>query len=88
MGQVTIGELTEDLVPYTEKGNKIVNVSIVPRKIVEDIIAECDKARAKYLESDNISEFMVGEASFAGVILCKAYDLLSEFEKEEAGVEK
>ncbi|MBR1904877.1 MAG: hypothetical protein IJ819_00240 [Clostridiales bacterium] len=80
---VTIGQLTEDLVPYTEKGNKVAKIEIVPRKIVEDIIAECDKARAKYLESDNISEFMTGEASFAGVILCKAYDLLSEFEGGE-----
>lgn len=43
MGQVTIGELTEALVPFTEKGNKIVNVAIVPRKIVEDIIAQCEK---------------------------------------------
>ena len=38
---VTIGQLTEDLVPYTEKGNKVAEVEIVPRKIVEDIIEFC-----------------------------------------------
>lgn len=43
MSQVTIGELVEDLIPHTEKGNKVMPVAIVPRKIVEDIIAECDR---------------------------------------------
>ena len=41
MSRVTIGDITEDLVPFTEKGNKVVNVEIVPRKIVEDIIKQC-----------------------------------------------
>lgn len=43
MSRVTIGEITEDLLPFTEKGNKVIMVEIVPRKIVEDIIAECDR---------------------------------------------
>ena len=42
MSRVTIGEITEDLLPFTEKGNKVIMVEIVPRKIVEDIIAECE----------------------------------------------
>ena len=43
MSRVTIGEITEELLPFTEKGNKVIMVEIVPRKIVEDIIAECEK---------------------------------------------
>ena len=39
--RVTIGELVEDFIPHTEKGNKITQVEIVPRKIVEDIIEYC-----------------------------------------------
>lgn len=57
MSQVTIGELVEDLIPHTEKGNKVMPVAIVPRKIVEDIIAECEKTRAKYLKSDCTTTF-------------------------------
>ena len=41
MSQVTIGELVEDLIPHTEKGNKIIPVAIVPRKIIEDICDMC-----------------------------------------------
>lgn len=41
MSRVTIGEIAEDLLPFTEKGNKVIMVEIVPRKIVEDIIAKC-----------------------------------------------
>ena len=34
MSRVTIGEITEDLLPFTEKGNKVITVEIVPRKQV------------------------------------------------------
>lgn len=87
MGQVTIGELAEDLVPYTEKGNKIVNVAIVPRKIVEDIIEECEKEISKHTDSRAFS-YKDGLKDMAIAIKVVAYDLLSEFEKEVAGVEK
>lgn len=39
--RVTIGDITEDLLPFTEKGNKVITIEIVPRKIVEDIISLC-----------------------------------------------
>ena len=42
--RVTIGQLTEDLIPFTEEGNKVADIEIVPRKMVEMIIdyAECE----------------------------------------------
>lgn len=36
--RVTIGQLTEDLIPFTEEGNKVADIEIVPRKLVEMII--------------------------------------------------
>lgn len=39
--RVTIGQLTEDLTPFTKQGDEAMNVEIVPRKIVEDIIEMC-----------------------------------------------
>lgn len=45
--RVTIGDIAEDLLPFTEKGNKVITVEIVPRKIIEDIIAYCNKQREK-----------------------------------------
>lgn len=36
--RVTIGQLTEDLIPFTEEGNKVADIEIVPRKMVEMII--------------------------------------------------
>ena len=36
--RVTIGQLTEDLIPFTEEGNKVTDIEIVPRKLVEMII--------------------------------------------------
>ena len=36
--RVTIGQLTEDLIPFTEKGEKALNIEVVPRKMVEMII--------------------------------------------------
>lgn len=53
MNGVTIGELVEDFLPHTEKGNKITSVEIVPRAIVEAIIAECISCR---IEADEEGE--------------------------------
>lgn len=53
---ITIGQLTEDLVPFTEKGNEVVNIEIVPRKMVEMII--------DYAESETH-----GVADFARLLL-------------------
>lgn len=87
MGQVTIGELTEDLVPYTEKGNKIVNVAIVPRKIVEQIIYYCE-SNADLASSYNTVHYNNGWSDALNRVKERAEYLLSEFEKEGAGVEK
>lgn len=63
MSQVTIGELVEDMIPHTEKGNKVMPVEIVPRKIVEDIIRLCEndisifeKLIEKHLKQNNLTE--------------------------------
>ena len=49
--RVTIGQLTEDLIPFTEEGNKVADIEIVPRKMVEMII---DYARS---ETHGVAEF-------------------------------
>lgn len=41
MSRVTIGELIEDVVPFTEESDKIIPIEIIPRKIAEDTISEC-----------------------------------------------
>lgn len=87
MGQVTIGKLTEDLVPYTENGNKIVNVAIVPRKIVEQIIHYCE-SNADLTSSHNTVYYDNGWSDALRRVKERAEYLLSEFEKEVAGVEK
>lgn len=51
--RVTIGQLTEDYLPHTEKGNKAAEIEVVPRRIVEEIIKVCrEKARLEH----NIAE--------------------------------
>ena len=77
MGQVTIGELTEDLLPFTEKGNKVITIPIVPRAIPEKIIERCDKLITK--NPFNTREIAVN------IALCDikqlVIDLLNEFEE-------
>lgn len=41
MSRVTIGELIEDVVPFTEESDKVIPIEIIPRKIAEDTISEC-----------------------------------------------
>lgn len=48
MSRVTIGELIEDVVPFTEESDKIIPIEIIPRKIAEDTISEC----VEVLETD------------------------------------
>ena len=90
MSRVTIGEITEDLLPFTEKGNKVITVEIVPRKIVEDIIAKC-----REWENDNreygdkageISKFVYyAKADCYKGVVEEAIELLKQF--EEGGTE-
>lgn len=79
MSRVTIGEITEDLLPFTEKGNKVIMVEIVPRKIVEDIIAECEKVRSKHKDCKALS-YEDGLRDMAKAIKEIAESRLSEFE--------
>ena len=82
MSQVTIGELVEDLIPHTEKGNKVMPVEIVPRGMIEAIINKCeedkksccDVAGTKEAEEDAIV------FSYASEIIDFAKDMLKEFE--------
>ena len=41
--RVTIGQLTEDLIPFTKEGNKVANIEIIPRKITEDAVNYCNE---------------------------------------------
>lgn len=87
MSQVTIGELVEDLIPHTEKGNKVMPVAIVPRKIVEDIIQFCVEDISVFdmrLEQSRISEIrrqkILAEREYAYQLMCFAQGKLLEFE--------
>ena len=87
MSRVTIGDITEDLLPFTEKGNKVIMVEIVPRKIVEDIIDLCS---ALFNEScyqgdkeKNVSfrNYLNGQAGAFEYIQAFAEGKLREFEE-------
>lgn len=80
MSRVTIGQLTEDLVPYTEKGNKVANIEIVPRKIVEDVITKCQEEMEE-AETSEVTDFHSG--IWEGVYRIQNYaeNLLMEFER-------
>lgn len=87
MSRVTIGDITEDLLPFTEKGNKVIMVEIVPRKIVEDIIQFCVEDISvfdKRLEQSRISEIrrqkILAEREYAYQLMCFAQGKLLEFE--------
>lgn len=54
--RVTIAQLAEDWIPFTEKGNMAENIEVVPRKMVEMII--------DYAESETN-----GVADFARLLL-------------------
>jgi hypothetical protein len=73
MSKVTIGELTKDLIPFTEKGDKIITVEIVPRKIVENIITYCDECNGKI---DAESSLIDAGKKFA-------YDNMKRYAKEQ-----
>lgn len=81
MSRVTIGQLTEDLVPYTEKGNKVANIEIVPRKIVEQIIYYCE-SNADLASSYNTIHYNNGWSDALKRVKERAEYLLSEFERE------
>ena len=79
MNGVTIGELVEDFLPHTEKGNKITQVEIVPRKIVEQIIYYCE-SNANLTSSYNPMYYDNGWKDALNRVKGRAEFLLSEFE--------
>ena len=87
MSRVTIGEITEDLLPFTEKGNKVITIEIVPRKIVEDIIDMCsslyDQSCNKGDKEKNVSyrNYLNGQAGAFEFIQVFAEGKLREFEE-------
>jgi hypothetical protein len=84
--RVTIGELVEDFIPHTENGNKITQVEIVPRKIVEQIIYYCE-SNADLTSSYNHIHYDNGWHDAMDRVKERAEFLLSEFEKGEKGTE-
>lgn len=66
---------------YNEKLKEISDIEIVPRKIVEDIIAECDKSINEY-EGCEVCTFEHGVRDMAQTIKTIAESLLSKFEEE------
>ena len=81
MSQVTIGKLVEDLIPHTEKGNKVMSVTIVPRKIVEQIIYYCE-SNTDLTSSYNPMYYDNGWKDALNRVKGRSEFLLSEFEKE------
>lgn len=85
---VTIGQLTEDLVPFTEKGNKVAEIKIVPRKIVEDIVKECkerkqlEEKKMMFVDNPNVKNMYYANAVAYESIAIFAERLLNEFEEE------
>lgn len=89
--RVTIGDITEDLLPFTEKGNKVITIEIVPRKIVEDIIEECkerkrlEEEKLNYVDNSNVRNLYYTKAATFENIAIFAERLLNEFEEGGKG---
>lgn len=88
--RVTIGQLTEDYLPHTEKGNKAAEIEVVPRKLVEDIIEYCLKSgeicydTGMSLCSPTIQERFFARSRVYEAIAQYAHELLERFEGEDA----
>ena len=90
--RVTIGQLTEDLTPFTKQGDEAMNIEIVPRKLVEDIIEIClglgevnyDKGVANEKNHRRLSGYMCYSRSRAYENVAQiAHELLEKFEGED-----
>lgn len=87
--RVTIGQLTEDLTPFTKQGDEAMNIEIVPRKIVEDIIEYCLKSgeicydTGMSLYSPTIQERFFARSRVYEAIAQYAHELLEKFEGED-----
>lgn len=85
MSQVTIGELVEDLIPHTEKGNKVMPVAIVPRRMIEAIINKCEEDKNSCCDVTGTKEAEDDAIvfSYASEIIDFAKGMLKEFEEGE-----
>ena len=83
MSRVTIGELTEDYLPFTKEGNEATTIEVVPRKMVEMIIEKCEK-QISYIEPEErvFNSYARGLVDYAESVKTYAELLLREFEKE------
>lgn len=81
--RVTIGELTEDYLPFTKEGNEATTIEIVPRKMVEMIIEKCER-QISYIEPEErvFNSYARGIVEYAENVKTYAEELLREFEKE------
>lgn len=76
---ITIGQLVEDLIPFTEEGNKVVNIEIMPKKAIQKIIAKCREI--EYDNLDDTDPLQCERWSIANDIEIYAKRLINEFEK-------
>lgn len=85
MDRVTIGALVEDLIPFTEKGNKVTEVEIVPRSLVEAVINYCNVV-VEYAEQSAgiVNDRDQGMVDMAKSVARYAKHLLKEFEEGES----
>lgn len=90
--RVTIGQLVEDTIPFTNKGDKAMQIEVVPRKLVEDIIEIClglgevnyDKGVANEKNHRRLSGYMCYSRSRAYENVAQiAHELLEKFEGED-----
>ena len=80
--RVTIGQLTEDLTPFTKQGDEAMNIEIVPRKIVEDIIELCLKlGEENYDEGNNLADHDLEEAN-KRYLKSRTYEFIAQFAHE------
>lgn len=80
MSRVTIGELTEDYLPFTKEGNEATTIEVVPRKMVEMIIEKCKLDHVQFEDDKGFTA--AGVRAEAEQIKKYAEGLLRDFEKE------
>ena len=81
MSRVTINDVCN--MDYGTSRNKILDVEIVPRKLVEEIIAYCNQLRVDYSYGDEYDAYNDGAGHTAFKIQEHVESLLMDFEEEE-----
>lgn len=96
MSRVTIGKLVADYNSATyEERQKAKDIEVIPRKVVEDIIEQCDEYQQSLAKKNEVAEKFEGEGPILHVqkniakiealmfVMHLADELLREFEKGE-----